>query len=673
MFEFLLHGLTATLSLLNQIQTVGIAITALGLLLYTATFNLRNRAARALWLLLLATFWVYSGDVAALILAQPEQLAQITFWLRLQWLGIILMPAAFFHLSDAVLATTGQPSRGRRRWAERIGYFGVFCISILALNTSWVVGPVVMAGTTRSLQAGPAFAVFAELFLLGICAGTVNLYRAYRRALTQTVRQRTRTLLLAALAVAVSVFPFLLVAGGSLANAHPSIFLLIANVGNVICGGALVNLVYTVSFIDNPRADRVIKISLYRWFLRGPFVASLVVTAYVLTRWICRYFHWDSTLILPPVMVAAGLLPQFALTLFMHPLERLLFVENQSDRNDLLRLNMLSDRLLTAADARQLLESILATACDILHVESGFVAIFTAGGTHLETTFGAVHNFRELQIPFNGESISSSHPQMQPALAGLAWQWEQIWLFPLRAQSQQQGLANEGEWLGLLGLSCPAVTVEYTADDYFALRQLVQRAASTLEDLRLQRQIFTALDTLLLKVDQTQRMQTESRATGGQILPVSTATDALVAVPTVDDAAQWVREALTHYWGGPKLTSSPLLRLRVVRQMMRDGDDNAVQALRTLLRNAIDHIRPPGQRKFTAEWMLYNILELKFLEGRKVRDVAMQLAVSEADLYRKQRVAIDELAAQILAMEASTDASVAPIQPPLEQTPPNSP
>ncbi len=49
--------------------------------------------------------------------------------------------------------------------------------------------------------------------------------------------------------------------------------------------------------------------------------------------------------------------------------------------------------------------------------------------------------------------------------------------------------------------------------------------------------------------------------------------------------------------------------------------------------------------------MLYNILELKFLEGRKVRDVAMRLAMSEADLYRKQRVAIEAVAQAIGSME----------------------
>ena len=42
---------------------------------------------------------------------------------------------------------------------------------------------------------------------------------------------------------------------------------------------------------------------------------------------------------------------------------------------------------------------------------------------------------------------------------------------------------------------------------------------------------------------------------------------------------------------------------------------------------------------------------MKFLQGLKVRDVAMRLAVSEADLYRKQRVAIEEVVKAIANME----------------------
>lgn len=65
----------------------------------------------------------------------------------------------------------------------------------------------------------------------------------------------------------------------------------------------------------------------------------------------------------------------------------------------------------------------------------------------------------------------------------------------------------------------------------------------------------------------------------------------------------------------------------------------------------MDQTRPEGERRFTAEWILYNILDMKFMEGRKVREVAMRLAMSEADLYRKQRVAIEAVAKAISEME----------------------
>ena len=51
------------------------------------------------------------------------------------------------------------------------------------------------------------------------------------------------------------------------------------------------------------------------------------------------------------------------------------------------------------------------------------------------------------------------------------------------------------------------------------------------------------------------------------------------------------------------------------------------------------------------EWTLYNILQLRFLERRKVRDVARLLSMSEADLYRKQRVAILAVTDLILQRE----------------------
>ena len=96
-----------------------------------------------------------------------------------------------------------------------------------------------------------------------------------------------------------------------------------------------------------------------------------------------------------------------------------------------------------------------------------------------------------------------------------------------------------------------------------------------------------------------------------------------------------------------------MLNLNIVQDFAQeDFDGNYANALRAVLRRAVDNVRPEGERRFTTEWLLYNILEMKFIEGRKVREVAGRLAMSEADLYRKQRVAVEAVAHSIIEMES---------------------
>ena len=103
-------SLTALL-LLNELLSIGNTITAFSLLLYALTFNLRDRVARAFALLLATVTIAYFGDVLA---GSSFPDGEIEMWLRLQWVGISFVPATYMHLSDALLSSTGRPSRGRR-------------------------------------------------------------------------------------------------------------------------------------------------------------------------------------------------------------------------------------------------------------------------------------------------------------------------------------------------------------------------------------------------------------------------------------------------------------------------------------------------------------------------------------------------------------------------------
>ena len=135
-----------------------------------------------------------------------------------------------------------------------------------------------------------------------------------------------------------------------------------------------------------------------------------------------------------------------------------------------------------------------------------------------------------------------------------------------------------------------------------------------LADRLLQREVFSVVDRLVPEMEEIQRLRAiTSYGTAASLA------EPIEEIPSDADVVELVREALGHYWGGPRLTRSPLLGQRVVRRAAEDHDDTPVNALRSILRRAIDRVRPEGDRRLTAEWMLYNILEMKFLEGRKVR------------------------------------------------------
>jgi hypothetical protein len=217
------------------------------------------------------------------------------------------------------------------------------------------------------------------------------------------------------------------------------------------------------------------------------------------------------------------------------------------------------------------------------------------------------------------------------------FEWGDYLIVPLRSHP-------EGEPLGLLGWRRTSPD-PLSAEAGAAVGQVAQHAAAALEDRRLQRDVFQAMDKLLPQVEAIQRLRATAHTAGGQ---APSGDDSLIASP---DLPTLIKSALSDYWGGPHLVNSPLLRLRVVEQALREHNGNPVNALRAVLAQAIERIKPDGQRKFTAEWILYNILEMKFLQNRRVREVALRLAVSEADLYRKQRAAVEQVARAIVAME----------------------
>ena len=250
----------------------------------------------------------------------------------------------------------------------------------------------------------------------------------------------------------------------------------------------------------------------------------------------------------------------------------------------------------------------------------------------------------ELVSLANGNASAQTETPLEQ-VQGL-WLWRSYWLIPLRAMRAPQG--GEPPLLGILGVWARAPEPDLTPEERESLDTLAFQAARVLEGVRHQAEVFVILEGLASQMEAMQHLRGVSRY--GHVQQVPEPTEDIISDPQFTNL---VREALRDYWGGPKLTESELLRLNVVWREVEEAEDrNPVRALRAVLARAIENLKPEGQRSLTTtEWILYNILEMRFLQGRKVRDVALRLAMSESDLYRKQRIAIEAVAKQIAEME----------------------
>jgi hypothetical protein len=619
---------------LNQLLTAGIAITAFSLLLYALTFNLRDRVARSFALILVCVVIVFVGDAISSTTTTPQSL---DLWLRLQWVGIVFLPPTYLHFSDALLATTGRPSRGRRRFVVQFSY--VFSLVLLVtLPFKLLVGPLV-----QNVQPAPHLArtwltwVFTLYFIIDIGFAAVNFLRAVRRTVASASRRRMSYLLIGGLAPALGSYPYLLF-GSGLASRTPLLFWLASTFSNLAVAGLLILMAYAVAFFGVPWPDRIVKRRLFKWLMRGPVTASTVLAVTTLVRRAGEAYGQAYTAAVPIVMVALVLILEYMITLAAPVWERWLF--HGGDRQNIELLQNLEERLLTSSDLRQFLESVLAAVCDRLQASNAFVAALGAGGLEMVVTIGHHHILEKEDL--SGELLEQVVNNEQH---GDLFTWGDYWLVPLFTSRN-----GESELLGLMGaMRQPGQQIDEEQTE--ALTILAGRAGLALGDRRAQEFLFSSVEELTPAVELIQTLRAATRYGGGGAL--SEVLTQPEAFSQQDKLSGWVKDALTHYWGGPKLTDSPLIRLRIVQQAMQEHEGNPTNALRAILRQAIDRIRPEGERRFTGEWILYNILELKFMEGRKVREVALRLAMSEADLYRKQRVAIEAVAGAILEMEKS--------------------
>ncbi len=620
----------------NQFLSSFILILAFSLLVFIINYNRNSAIGRAFAMLLACMAFTYAGDVA---LFQVSSLTDAIPWLKFQWVGIAFTPAAYLHFSDALLRTTNDISRGRR--IAVIGGYIIGAIFLyLAVFTDLLVRDGFFFPAVTQFRAGPLFSLFTLYFYAAVIWGVFNTQRARDRCLTTATRRRMTFLMLSFAAPSFGVFPYMLVANQ--ASALPAWVLLSALfVVNIAIMVMLVLMGYSVAFFDAFTPDRVVKYTLATYLLRGPLVATAVIGVIIAMPDDPIILGLPRDALLIPSIVSIIVLAQIVASRLKPLISNWVY---HTEKDEVALLRYVDSRLLTTTDLRQALENVLTAICELMRVRTGFIANVAArSGPRLETSVGEAEAVERALSQFDVSILADADTEKNIFIPH-----KEFWYTPLKTHTGDI-------FLGLLGIEARSAQPNLTEYEARTVKLLVEQAEFMLEDRRLQQSVFGALRGIAGEMERAQRVRSAVRYVGSPVENLIQADSNPVDEP---DFPEMVREALAHYWGGPKLTNSPLLQMEVVQRASDTHGGDSVKALREILARAIENTKPNGERRMTAsEWMLYNILELKFIQGMKVRDIARRLARSEADLYRKQKIAIDAVARALMEMETAESKS----------------
>lgn len=630
---------------LNQLLAAAVLIVTFSLLAYIAMQNWRNEIARALLVLLSGVVVVYGGD---LLLARATQASTIEFLARAQWFGIALVPAAYIHLANGLLAIGDrQPLAARTRSLIPLAYAGSIAFFLLvALGTDLVVRGELPSGPIAQFRPGPLFWGYTLFFIFSAITVMIAIVASERTALTITQRRRLRYLGATFAAPGIGVFPFL-VLGAPSATPTTAILLLQA-IASITVAIMITVMTYSVAFQGVLLPDRLIKQDFLRWWLYGPFIGiSIVLFMQVVPLFEQLIGLPQNTLLTFGVMLMTVLMPLFVSRVKPY-LDALVYMQDQ-DEIDYLR--NLPRSTFTRADLRALLENSLVAICGALRVETGFVAAPSNGSYTIKAVCGPRSDVKRFAAEYPLDELMPQLEQLPPRARDTLPPTDAFLycggfcLLPLRSP--------DSLFLGALAVAYSPEQLQRGGSLAPETRQLISILAHQMElalsTVQMQQRIFDTLRGLGPEMESLQQLA--SRLEQATPATLNTLDSDLILDPTFP---QLVKEALTQFWGGPKLSDSPLLSLRTVRRMIQDQGGNRTRALQAVLRQAIANLRPDEQLDPSAqEWLLYNLLEGRFLQRKTVRDVANRLAMSESDFYRKQRIAIEEVARQLALMEDS--------------------
>ncbi len=616
-----------SLRALSEVLTAAVAMAAFSVFLFSLQFVRRKqKLAFTLVPLLLCVALIYSADALETI---AEGYNAKLMWQLVHWTGFVILPSVSLYFALVLLELTGKAlSRPVRILAGlNIALSFVFVGLLWAGKLFSGIRVITNIGTTME-HSGLIF-WFWIYFSVNLAAMLWTLSSAFSRTRTQASRRRMLYLIVGLLGIIVGTFPLLLFGSGLLISQYPTIFWTLSVLGNAIVTVMVILLGYAAATFSVSWSDRFTRLRLIEWMLRGPVTASF-------TLWLVTMINRSgdalglniaglSTL----ATVVSIIVLEYLVSVVMPYIERGSLIG--LGREDYAIFTEFKGMMVFKPELETYLEALTGALCDRFQTRDGFFAVMDESG-----------NFDPLIR--TGESSWTDLPEMLEKLPeffekqeNALFQDEIGVILPLYNHDEQIDT-----FLGVIGFA--GITAEgLTGENGQVLEDAMEKARTVLWQ---RRYLTTAYQVLRSRTDRT--------ASGGfrrgSVLDQNALLEDSGPVRQ-EEVSVWVKDALTHYWGGPKLTENPLLSWKVVQKTAAEMNDNEVNALRSVLKAALEELKPEGERSSGSEWTFYNLIDYKFFEKQKVRDAARRLSMSEPDFYRKQKAAVEELAKVIIRME----------------------
>ncbi len=609
---------------LSEVLTAAVAMTAFSMLLFSLQFVRRKRVLA--WTsvpLFICIVLIYSADALETVAVGDE--AHL-LWEKLQWTGLIFLPSLALFFTSPLPGMTGRPVGTLGKCFVGASLLGSVYFTVRLWQDKLFAGmrTITNVGTTMIHSSETVYFWIFCVFSLAVMFEFLNV--AFLRTKTHASRRRMLYLILGVAGVLAGSFPLLLFGSGLLISQHPVVFWTLSVIGNALVTAMVLLLAYSVTNFSVPWSDRLSRLRMLEWILRGPVTASL-------TLWIVTMINRTSDTL---GLRVAGL-NTFATVFAIIVLEYLAglampFIERSSlvglGKEDYAIFRDFQGMMVFKPELETFLEALTGALCDRFQARNGFFAVMDESGK-VDSMIAAGGSE---QIP---ENLLASLPAYFAENGDEPYREEPWVIFPVISRANETAV-----FLGVLGLSDPSAMLD-TENGRATLEDALGNACTV---LRQRRYLTTAFQVLR---GSTASDVKNSFRSGSVLNDQSLLTDD----SEVENVTAWTKDALSHYWGGPRLSDSPLLELEVVKSTAEEMNDTPTNALRSVLKKALEKLRPEGERAYNGEWTLYNIIDLKFFEKEKVKDIVRRLAMSEADFYRKQKVAVEAMAKEIIRME----------------------